>query len=145
MVVFIPVIRRHRKFQFKVSDIMNAPPITAHYSASILEVAGLMFNKGVGSVMIVDDGGFLVGIITERDLVKLVATGRYSADSPVHSIMTRNPVTIGPDALVYDALRKMRDYNIRHLPVVNSENRPIGMVSVRDVLDAILTFTELFS
>ncbi len=123
---------------------MNVPPVTVHHSTSISEVANLMFSMGVGSVMVVDEGGSIVGIFTERDLVRLVATGKFSADLQVYSVMTRNPITIEPNALVYDALRKMRDYNIRHLPVVDSENKPIGMVSVRDILDAILTFTELF-
>ncbi|MEM0453851.1 MAG: CBS domain-containing protein [Sulfolobales archaeon] len=142
--VFIPVIRRQRKFQFKVSDIMNTPPIVAHYNTSLLDVAKLMFDKWVGSVMVVDDNGCLLGIITERDLVKIIATGKLSKDLTAKSVMTDNPVTIGPNALVYDALKKMRDYNIRHLPVVNGENKPIGMISVRDILDAVLMFTEIF-
>ncbi|MCS7108547.1 MAG: CBS domain-containing protein [Sulfolobales archaeon] len=142
--VFIPVIRRQRKFQFKVADIMNTPPITIHYSASVFDVAKLMFDKWVGSVMVVDDNGRLVGIITERDLVKTMAIGKLSKDLTAKSIMTEKPITILPDALVYDALKKMRNYNVRHLPVVNGENRPLGMISARDLLDAVLMFTEIF-
>ncbi len=123
---------------------MSKNPITAHYTAKIREVANLMYQNGVGSVMIVDDGGVLIGIVTERDLVKAVATGKVADDKEVQTIMTRNPVTISPDASAHDALKKMREYNVRHLPVIDKNGKPLGMVSVRDLLDAILTFIEVF-
>ncbi len=124
---------------------MSKPPITAHYTAKIRDVATLMYNNGIGSVMIVDDKGVLVGIVTERDLVRAVATGGISDQAEAYTIMTRNPVTVDPNAPAYEALKKMREYNIRHLPVIDKDGKPLGMVSVRDVLDAVLTFVELFT
>ncbi|MEL9997355.1 MAG: CBS domain-containing protein [Sulfolobales archaeon] len=123
---------------------MSRNPITAHYTAKIRDVANLMYENGVGSVMIVDDKGVLVGIVTERDLVKAIATGKVTDDREVYTIMTRNPVTISPEASAHEALKKMREYNVRHLPVVDRDGKPLGMVSVRDLLDAVLTFIEVF-
>lgn len=139
--VFVLFVRR-KDLQIKVLHIMSEPPIVIHYSASLSEAARLMYDNRIGSIMVVDDRGTLVGILTERDLLRLVATSRACRDEPLHMIMTKNPVTIGPDASVIEALKKMREYGIRHLPVVDREGKPIGMVSVRDIIDLILAFTE---
>lgn len=133
---------RRRDLQVRVLHVMSKPPIVIHYNASLSEAAKLMYDNRIGSVMIVDDRGVLVGILTERDLLRLVATNRACKDEPLYAIMTKNPITIGPDASIYDALKKMREYGVRHLPVVDREGKPVGMVSVRDIIDLILAFTE---
>lgn len=130
--------RRRKELLIKVSDIMSVPPIVAHYTTPIVNVAKLMYENRIGSVMLVDDNGVLVGILTERDLVKFVASERFSRNDPAYIMMSRNPVTIDPNAKVYDALRKMREYNVRHLPVVDREGKPLGMVSLRDLIDLTL-------
>ncbi len=130
--------RRRKELSIRVSDIMSVPPIVAHYTTPIADVAKLMYENRIGSVMLVDDNSVLVGILTERDLVKFVASERASRNDPAYTIMSRNPVTIDPNSRIYDALRKMREYNIRHLPVVDKDGKPLGMISLRDLIDLTL-------
>lgn len=141
----MPIIRRGRKFPIRVADIMSTPPITAKDSAPVEEIAKIMNENNIGSVMIVDSGGRLTGIITERDLIFAIAGMKIGKNLPAYMIMTENPITIEPGAPIDEALQKMRENNIRHLPVVDPEKKPVGMVSLRDVIDAILTFIKVFA
>jgi len=141
----MPVIRRSRKFPIRVADIMSTPPITARENAPVEEIAKIMNENNIGSVMIVDSRGVLTGIITERDLIYAIANGKIGKGLPAYMIMTENPVTIEPGSPIDEALQKMRENNIRHLPVVNSEKKPVGMVSLRDVIDAVLAFIKVFT
>ncbi len=141
----MPIIRRSRKFPIRVADIMSTPPIIAKDYTPVEEIARLMNENNIGSVMIVDPSGCLTGIITERDLIFAIANGKIGKNLPAYMIMTENPITIEPDAPIDEALKKMRENNIRHLPVINSEKKPVGMVSLRDVIDAILTFIRVFT
>jgi CBS domain-containing protein len=141
----MPVIRRSRKFPIRVADIMSTPPITAGENTPVEEIAKIMNENNIGSVMIVDSRGVLTGIITERDLIYAIANGKIGKGLPAYMIMTENPVTIEPGSPIDEALQKMRENNIRHLPVVNSEKKPVGMVSLRDVIDAVLAFIKVFT
>jgi CBS domain-containing protein len=123
---------------------MSSPPITTTSDTSIEKVADIMFNNGIGSVMIVDDEGMLIGIITERDMIYAIAKHKLGKELPAWMIMTENPVTINPGASIVEATKLMREANIRHLPVVNKEGKPLGMLSLRDVIDAILTLMHMF-
>jgi CBS domain-containing protein len=93
-----------------------------------------MYEKKIGSVVIVDDEGKPIGIVTERDLVYVVARA-LTPDTPTWMVMTENPVVINENALVTEAMEKMRELNIRHLPVVDASGRLVGMVSFRDIVD----------
>lgn len=141
----MPIIRRSRKFPIRVADIMSTPPITAKDNTPVEEIAKLMNENNIGSVMITDSECHLIGIITERDLIFAIANGKIGKNLPAYMIMTENPITIEPEAPIDEALQKMRENNIRHLPVVDPEKKPVGMVSLRDVIDAILTFIKVFT
>ncbi|MEO3993989.1 MAG: CBS domain-containing protein [Desulfurococcaceae archaeon TW002] len=141
----MPIIRRSRKFPIRVADIMSTPPITAVDYTPVEEIAKLMNENNIGSVMITDPEGRLTGIITERDLIFAIANGKIGKNLPAYMIMTENPITIEPEAPIDEALQKMRENNIRHLPVVDPGKKPAGMVSLRDVIDAILTFIKVFT
>ncbi len=125
--------------KYRVMDVMSTPPITVNINASVREAAKLMFDNRIGSVLVVDEENRLRGIITERDLIYLVAMGKtVNADEyPVWQIMTENPITISPHEPVTRALAIMREASIRHLPVVDEENKPIGVISIRDVVNYI--------
>jgi len=123
-----------RSVPLRVSDVMVREVVTAGKNTPIKEAANSMYEKRVGSVVVVDEAGKPVGIVTERDLVYVCAKG-LSADTPIWMVMTENPITIGEDALLLDAVEKMRSLNVRHLPVVDKEGKLVGIISVRDVLD----------
>jgi CBS domain-containing protein len=123
-----------RSVPLRVSDVMVREVVTAGKNTPLKEAANSMYEKRVGSVVVVDEAGKPVGIVTERDLVYACAKG-LSADTPIWMVMTENPITIGEDALLLDAVEKMRSLNVRHLPVVDKEGKLVGIISVRDVLD----------
>ena len=111
--------------------------VTALPQASVFEVARSMLEWVFGAVVIVDAGA-IVGIFTEQDAVfRVVAQGLDARDVPVARVMTPHPVTIGPDASLGQALRRMQEGGFRYLPVVEY-GRPIGIVRAREALDPAL-------
>ena len=103
----------------------------------MIGAASAMLSARVGSVLVLE-GGALVGIFTERDI--LSAFGQARADparvSPVSNGMTLDPLTIDPDATVGEAMDRMLDGGFRHLPVIDGGNL-VGIVSMRDLARSI--------
>jgi CBS domain-containing protein len=91
-----------------------------------------MLEEGIGSVGVCE-GERLVGIFTERDVLRLAGEGSEFAEVRVGDVMTRNPVTLAPDDDVLDAARLMGERKVRHLPVLEGENL-LGMVGIREVM-----------
>ena len=115
----------------KVRDIMTGVVLTAAASATIAEAASLMAQRRVGSAMVME-GQRLLGIFTERDIVKALSQDGSATQQSIGHWMTHDPQTISPDAALEDALRRMVDGGFRHLPVVEG-GRVVGMVSMRDL------------
>lgn len=135
--------RRKRKLPLRVEDIMVSPPVVVDRNTSIREAAKIMYEKRIGSVLVVDESMKLVGIVTERDIVFACSEGWDSAKHQVWEIMSENPITIKPSDNIIAAMEKMREVGIRHLPVVDDEGRPVGIVSFRDIMDFIMTLIEM--
>jgi CBS domain-containing protein len=87
---------------------------------------------GRGAVLVCRDG-LLVGIFTERDALRLLASGG-NLDSPIETLMTRNPVTVRETDSVGTAIGKMSINRYRRVPVVDSEGRPTGLLDVSGVI-----------
>lgn len=105
--------------------------------ATACEAAKVMRERRVGAVMVVEHGGLLKGIVTERDLVtRLVAEGRDADSTRLADIMTADPETLRPSDSALDALGKMQTGRYRHLPVLDGHDI-IGMVSIRDLFEAV--------
>ncbi len=121
----------------RVSDVMRKGDLlTATPDTKVLDAVKSMHERGVGSVLVVSGEGRLEGIFTERDLVKLVATGGNLEDR-IGDYMTRNPVTAKPEDPLPLVASKMIEGGFRHIPVVDNAGKPIGIVSIRDVLRAL--------
>ncbi len=104
--------------------------------ASTYEVAQTLKQHHISAVLIVDRHHRLLGICTERDLVfGVMAAGRDPQKTMVEAIMTHHPQTVTADKPFCHALHLMYEGGFRHVPVVDSEGRPIGMLSARDALD----------
>ncbi len=86
--------------------------------------------------MLVKPNGAIAGIFTDSDLARLFEQRReHLVDGPISAVMTVNPTTIRPDALLPDALQLMSDRKISELPVVDEHRRPVGLVDITDVID----------
>lgn len=122
--------------QRTLADCINAADLlTLPTHTSVLEAARQMTTRQRGSVLVVDSAQRLIGIFTERDLMtKVVACAHNPAKVTLHEVMTHRPRTVPAHMLVSHALVLMRDGGFRHLPVVDAQDRPIGMFSMRDSL-----------
>ena len=112
-----------------VAELMVTDVLTVEPSDSIGEAAEKMVAAGVGAV-VVTDFGRIVGIVTERDLLRAVAQRARAAEARCRQWMTPDPVTVEPDTTVEEAAEIMFDHNFRHLPVVR-DGRSLGIVSLR--------------
>ena len=115
-----------------VGEIMHSDVKTASTSDSFADVAQMMRSHGISSVVVLD-GKKLEGIVTERDIVNLVAEGGDPNTTTVENGMTRGDlVTVEPKTELSEAAEQMVSRNIRHLPVVDGGN-VVGIVSIRDM------------
>ena len=106
---------------------------------SVLSAIQVLADRGIGALLVIDDGQ-LVGIMSERDYArKVILKGRSSNATRVGEIMTRSPITIRGDASVDDAMRLMTDKRIRHLPVLDAGGKLMGVLSIGDVVNWIVT------
>jgi CBS domain-containing protein len=115
----------------ELREVMTRDVLAVAPEDTIGEAAATMVERGVGSAVVLDFGR-LIGIFTERDLLKAVAGRVHSSEARVREWMTADPMTVGPGTSVEEAARTMLDNGFRHLPVVE-DGRAIGIVSIRDV------------
>lgn len=114
-----------------VSDIMTEASITDTPSDTLRAAAERMWAQQTGSLLVME-GGRLLGIITERDILRAAARGLDLDATKIKDAMTTEVVTARPDSPLRDAAREMAHRWIRHLPVVEGD-RVVGVVSMRDV------------
>jgi len=113
-----------------VAEVMTRDVLSVDPTASIGEAAEKMMDAGVGAVVVMEDMVRLVGIVTERDILRAVAQRARAAEARVRQWMTESVITIEPETTVDEAAKLMFDRNFRHLPVVK-DGRPLGIVSLR--------------
>jgi CBS domain-containing protein len=113
-----------------VADLMVRDVLSVEPSDTIGEAAEKMNAANVGAVVVMEDMVRIVGIVTERDLLRAVAARARAAEARVRQWMTPDPVTIDPDTTIEEAAKIMFDHNFRHLPVVK-DGRALGIVSLR--------------
>lgn len=115
-----------------VADLMSSPVIIALPDETVAAAAARMVEAGVGSVLVVE-GDRPVGILTERDLIRLAADPTPSSEARLSDWATPDPDTIPPEADPSDAMERMERRGYRHLPVVE-DGRLVGVVSLRDLV-----------
>jgi len=120
------------KTGIKVCDAMTEKPVTVSSKTALQECAKLMNEQHVGSLL-VKDKGEVIGIITEQDIVRKAVASAKPATTTVATIMEENLIQISPEKDIFEALRVMRDYNIRHLPVADGNNF-LGLITLKDIL-----------
>ena len=119
-----------------IGDVMRTRVVTVAPGDSARLAVLRMLEESVGSVAVCE-GGRLVGIFTERDVLALAGDGTDLEAVNVGDVMTRDPVTVDADVQILDAARLMGERRIRHVPVVEGGHL-LGMVGIRDVLRTLL-------
>lgn len=115
-----------------VEEIMTRDPRTVNADDPIVDAARVMRDNDIGDVIVMD-GGQITGIVTDRDIVvRGVAEDLDPSSAEVSEVCTTGVETIEPDASVDDALRRMREKDIRRLPVAKN-GRPVGIISLGDL------------
>ena len=118
--------------QVKGKEIYSVSP-----DSSVLDAIRVMAVKGVGALLVMDQGR-LAGIISERDYArKVILHGKSSHDTPVGDIMTQKLVTVGLDHTVEDCMALMTEKRIRHLPVMEG-GQVAGVLSIGDLVKEVI-------
>jgi CBS domain-containing protein len=115
----------------KVSEIMTKATVTDSPSDTLAEAAARMWNAQTGSLLVMD-GENLMGIVTERDLLRCVAQGQDANTIPLKDVMRTDLITCGPQTTLKEAAKIMATRWIRHLPVIEG-TKVVGIVSQRDL------------
>ena len=116
-----------------IGDVMTGEIVTVAPEGTLGEAAERMAEQGVGSAVVLDSGR-LIGILTERDLLKAVAGRVHTSEARVREWMTADPITASDETSADQAIRTMLDNGFRHLPIVENE-RAVGIVSIRDLAE----------
>jgi len=121
------------KTGYTVADAMTTEPVMIAPHKTLRDAAKLMAKEHVGALLVGEQKS-VVGIVTEQDIVRkgLTAPGNV-AQRKVSQIMERELIRVAPDEDIFEALRIMRDENIRHLPVMY-EGKFVGLVTMKDIL-----------
>ncbi|MBM7113976.1 KpsF/GutQ family sugar-phosphate isomerase [Archangium primigenium] len=124
----------------RVSELMRAGPANplVRDSAKLSEAVVVMTNTPgrPGATNVVDRHGRLVGIFTDGDLRRLVEQGHTDFQRPLREVMGKRPRCVGPEVLVLEATRMMREARVDQLPVVDAEGKAVGLLDVQDLLAA---------
>lgn len=115
-----------------VGDAMTVRVVSVAPRATVQEAIARMLEEGVGAVAVCD-GPRLVGIFTERDVLRIAGEGPMFNELTVDTVMTPRPLTVSPEDDILAAAQLMADKRIRHLPVTQGEFL-VGMIGIRDLL-----------
>ena len=118
----------------QAKHMMKTNDFTVSASMTVKETIEILYKKHIGCVISIDEDKKCIGIFTERDAIRLVAED-VELDQPLGNVMTKNVITIQEDSSINEVRRTIQIHSIRTLPVVNQENRLVGLLSVRALLD----------
>jgi CBS domain-containing protein len=118
----------------RLSELMTGAVVSVAPEDTLGEAAERMAEDGVGSAVVLDSGR-LIGILTERDLLRAVAGRVHTSEARVREWMTVDPMTATEETSADEAMRTMLEQGFRHLPVIE-EGRTIGVVSLRELMRA---------
>jgi len=117
-----------------VKDIMNSQIFSIGQDKLVIDAVQELISRNVGALAVTDSGGKLIGIFSERDLLKrVVGKNQDPKKTSIKSVMSSPVMTIPDEASIGEAMVKMSDNHIRHLPVVNAKAAFVGMLGIREV------------
>lgn len=116
-----------------VARLEPTPALQVDVAAPISQAVSLMCERRVGCVLVCENG-MLAGIFTERDLLARVLAHAVPLQQAIRTVMTAQPITVHPDDPISKAIRRMERGGYRHLPVVDANQHPIGILSVKRII-----------
>jgi len=121
-------------YRHRLADVMARPPLTTPAETTLARACGLMTETGASSVLVLEEGGALAGIVTDSDVVALIARhGAAALSFPLGEIM-ETPNSLDSDCFLYMALARMARLGIRHLAVIDAAGAPVGVITPRHLL-----------
>jgi len=125
-----------RGFLCSSVSLLDPPePISVREDASLDNVMRILQDNKIGCVIVINELGELAGIFSERDYVLKIYEKGITDANLVSEFMTREPVSIALDETIAFALTLMSQGGFRHLPIVDDANIPVGMVSIKNIVD----------
>lgn len=121
-----------------VQDLRPKDPVVVSPAHTIGRTIAIMQEAREGCVLICDESGKPVGIFTERDVLRRVIGEQMSFDLPIKEAMSTDLATIGANDTAMEAIRLLHARGLRHLPVVSPEGKPVGIVSVRRIMEYVV-------
>jgi len=123
-----------RNLDVSVTELNISDPKYLIDTSSLKEAIDLMNQFNIGSVVVMSEQIELKGIMTERDILKKVAGKEINYNSSIYQFMTPHPKTLTQENTVLEALEMMQSGGFRHIPIVNGDGRPIGIISIKDIM-----------
>lgn len=118
----------------RVKDLMNREPVTCDVNDPLTVAARMMWDHDCGAVIVTRDDGKLAGMITDRDICMGAYTqGKALDEILVHSVMANHVIVVHPDQKHEEAEQLMADHQLRRLPVVDNDRKPVGMITLTDL------------
>jgi CBS domain-containing protein len=116
----------------RVADVMKRDPVVVAPNTSIVDAATRMRDHDIGDVLVAE-ADKLRGIVTDRDLVIRGVADRRSPDDPISDLFSEQPACVSENDDIDRAVQLMRQLSVRRLPVVDDQERPVGIVSLGDL------------
>ncbi len=118
-------------------DLMLKEVVTTTGNVPVREAIELLFKRHVGCIIVVDDEQKCIGLFTERDAIRIVAQN-VSLDAPIEKIMAKNPFVVNEESTFDEAKNIIKSAKVRHLPVITTNGKLVGLISVRNILDELI-------
>ncbi|MEM1685007.1 MAG: CBS domain-containing protein [Acidilobaceae archaeon] len=125
----------------KIGELVKRPPVTLPPLATVEDAVKLMYRENIGSIIVTSPEGRVLGIFTEKDLVRVIGEGK-PLSTKLGEVMTKDPITVREEDTIVKAVTILSEKRIRHLPIVDSEGRIKGVVSVRDIVSIYKRYLE---
>ena len=133
------IMKTELKSRLKVplTEVHISEPKYLIDNGTLKDAIGVMEKFNIGSIIVMSEKVELTGIFTERDILNKVIGKEVDLDSPICLYMTPHPKTLRKEHTVLEAMELMHSRNFRHIPIVDEEKRPIGIISIKDVMNFI--------
>ena len=119
----------------KVGAFIKRPPLSVTQEATLLDVVKIMATYNVGLVAVVDEAGRPLGVVSERDVIRALASGVQLSAKAIEVGTRGNLLTAKAEDDIYSVVKKMRERGTRHILVVDDAGKLVGVVSIRDLVE----------